>query len=142
MVAFFICALLLTVFGVYLGFIIGRNLGERAVTTADYWKMNAAAIVVTVLLSAVLSGLPLLTGGIIGLLAGCIVGIKMGFGESVGPWRTVDRAFNVNKSHREAAESGTGEERRARRRKGEKEPDLISVADNRPKSDKNAKDAR
>lgn len=135
MVPFFICALLLCVFGVYVGFLIGRSLGERAVTTADYWKMNAAAIIVTVLLSFVFSGLPLLAGAIVGLLAGCIAGIKMGFGESVGPWRRVDRFFKVNSSHVETAEKGTGEERRRRKREGAKQPDLISVADDRPKSD-------
>ena len=134
-VPFFICALLLLLFGVYIGFTLGNNLGERAVTTADYWKLNAAAIIVAVLLAFIFAGLPLLYGAIVGLLAGCIAGLKMAFGESVGLWRAVDRTFKVNRSHMETAEKGTGEERRRRRREGGKAPDLISVADNRRDTD-------
>ena len=48
----------------------------------------------------------------------------MGFGESVGPWKLLDRFFDVNRR---------SEARRGRRRAGaqaqpEKAPDLISVA--------------
>lgn len=125
--AFIICSALLFIFCVYIGFLVGSTLGERAVTKADYWKMNAAAIIAAVLAAMVLAALPLLYSAIVGLLAGCIVGLKMAFGESVGPWRAVDRALNVNRSHRETAERGTGTARRARRRSGEKAPDLISV---------------
>ncbi len=131
MFAFYICGLLLLLFGVYIGFAIGSSLGERAETNAEYWKMNAAAIVVAVLLSFILSGLPLLYGAIIGLLAGCIAGLKMSFGESTGPWAVLDRFFNINKGHRESTEKGTGAARRRRKRTGEKEPDLISVSGDR-----------
>lgn len=142
-IAFLICSLLLLLFGVYIGFLIGSNVGERAVTKADYWKMNAAAIIITVLLAFIFAGLPLLYGAIIGLLAGCIAGLKMAFGESTGPWRALDKMFNVNRSHRETAERGGGEERRRRRKEGAPAPDLISVTeDKRSKTRKNAKDAR
>ena len=141
-VAFLICSLLLLLFGVYIGFIIGSNVGERAVTKADYWKMNAAAIVVAVLLGFILAGLPLFYGGVIGLLAGCIAGLKMAFGESTGPWRALDKMFNVNRSHRETAEKGTGEERRRRRKAGEAAPDLISVSGKRSGTQQRKKDER
>lgn len=126
-VAFLILSVLLFAFSTFIGFTLGTAAGERAVTAADYWKMNAAAIVVAVLLAAVLASLPLLYSVIIGLLAGSIVGMKMAFGESTGPWKAHDRVFNVNRAHREAAERGDGEARRARRRSGEKAPDLMSV---------------
>lgn len=125
--SFLVLSALLFVFCIYIGFQLGSAAGTRAVTTADYWKMNAAAVIAAVLLTAALSGFPLLYSGIIGLLAGGIVGLKMAFGESTGPWKAHDRAFNVNKAHRETAEKGTGRARRERRRSGEQAPDLISV---------------
>ncbi len=127
--AFLICALLLFAFSVYIGFLIGNNVGMRAVTRADYWKMNGAAIIIAVLLSFILAAVPLFYAVDVGLLAGAIVGLKMAFGESVGPWAVHDKVFNVNKGHREAAEKGTGEQRRRRRATGEDAPELISVED-------------
>lgn len=126
-IAFLILSVLLFLFSIYIGVQIGSTVGERAITTKDYWKMNAAAILIAVLLTAILASFPLLYSVIIGLLAGSIVGMKMAFGESTGPWKVHDKMFNVNKKHRETAEKGTGEARRARRRSGEQAPDLISV---------------
>lgn len=127
--AFLICALLLFAFSVYIGFLIGNNVGLRAVTRADYWRMNGAAIIIAVLLSFILAAVPLFYAVDVGLLAGAIVGLKMAFGESVGPWAVHDKVFNVNKGHRETAEKGTGDQRRRRRATGEDAPDLISVED-------------
>lgn len=127
--AFIICFLLLFVFGIYLGFTLGQAAGKKAVTAADYWKQNGIAVAVTVVASFALAGAPLLYGVVIGLLAGFIVGCKMAFGESVGPWRKHDEVFNVNRAHREAAERGGGDERRRRRKQGEQGPDLISTED-------------
>ena len=126
-IAFIVCSLLLFAFSVYIGFLIGNTVGVRAVTRADYWKMNGAAIVIAVLLSFILAAVPLVYSVDVGLLAGAIVGLKMAFGESVGPWAVHDKAFNVNRSHRETAEKGCGEERRRRRASREDAPDLISV---------------
>lgn len=139
--AFALVFILLFLFSVYIGFLLGTAAGEHAVTTADYWKMNAAAIIIAVLASFVLAGLPLFFSVIVGLLGGAIFGMKMAFGESSGPWKWHDRAFNVNKGHREAAEQGKGEARRKRRRTGEKAPDLISV-DNKANGAKDKRDAR
>ena len=79
------------------------------------------------LLTAVLTLIPLLAAVPLGLLGGCLAGLKMGCGESVGPWSWVDRFFNVNRGHRESTTSGTGAARRKRRSTGAPEPDLMSV---------------
>ncbi|WP_415961352.1 hypothetical protein [Collinsella tanakaei] len=125
--SFIVLSVLLFLFSVYLGFQIGCWAGDQAVTSRDYWKMNIAAVVIGVVGSVIISPLPLLYSAVIGLLAGCIVGMKMAFGESTGPWHFLDRALNINRSHRETAKRGTGDARRARKKTGEKAPDLISV---------------
>lgn len=137
--AFIICFLVLFVFGTYLGFSLGQAAGARSVTASQYWKWNGVAVAATVVASFVLAGLPLLYGLVIGLLAGFIVGAKMAFGESVGPWRKHDEAFNVNRGHRDAADRGDAEERRRRRRAGEPGPDLISTKGRSQRSDRGAK---
>ena len=125
--SFIVLSVLLFLFSVYLGFQIGCWAGDQAVTSRDYWKMNIAAVAIGVVGSVIISPLPLLYSAVIGLLAGCIVGMKMAFGESTGPWSFLDRPLNVNSSHRETAKRGTGDARRARKKTGEKAPDLISV---------------
>lgn len=124
--AFFILCAVVFVFFMSLGFSIGSKLGEDAVATSDYWRLNAfGAVGLAVGLIAL--PWPLVQAGVIGAFAGYVTGLKMGFGESVGPWKAVDRFFNVNRSHRKAAASGTGEARRRRKKAGAPEPHLISV---------------
>lgn len=137
--AFVILSAILLVFCIYIGFQIAHATGRFAVTTADYWKMNAAAIVAAVLAAAAVASLPLLYPAVIGLLAGYIVGLKMVFGESTGPWRMHDAAFDVNRSHRDAAARGGGEERRARRCAGGRAPDVISVANSKHNAKRNTR---
>ncbi len=128
-VAFAICFAVLFVLGVLIGYRIGTELGERAETAGAYGWYNlgviAGGIAITVLLGVV--GLVLLYAVPVGVIAGGLTGLKMGFGESVGPWKLVDRLLNVNPDHRRAAETGSAAARRARRAAGQKEPDLISV---------------
>jgi len=138
-IPFIVLSVLLFVFSVYVGFLIASSVGKHAVTTADYWKMNAAAIVAAVVAAAIVASLPLLYSVVIGLLAGFIVGLKMTFGESSGPWKVHDRAFNVNRSHRETAERGGGDERRARRLTGDAAPDVISVTEKKCDANGNAR---
>ncbi|MBY4797481.1 hypothetical protein K6V98_03805 [Collinsella sp. AGMB00827] len=126
--SFFILAAILFLFALFLGFTIGTSVGERSVTKADYWKMNAVGIGCAVLAGVLISGLPLLLYALVGLLGGYIGGLKMGFGETTGPWRVHDRVFNVNRSHRELAQRGGGEARRKRKRSGAAPQALISVA--------------
>lgn len=78
--------------------------------------------------------LPLVQVGAMGVLAGGIAGLKMGFGESTGPWKWFDSFMNVNRHQRKVAEKGTGEAYRRRRKTGEAGPDLISVDKKGPSS--------
>ena len=127
--AFFICSAVLLVLGVLIGYRIGSELGGRAESTRQYWACNVGIAAACVLAIAVLGlvGLVLFEAVALGVLAGGVAGLKMAFGESAGPWKSHDRYFDVNRSHREAA-GGKGAERRARRRRGEAPPDVISVA--------------
>ncbi len=125
---FVILFALLFIFSVYIGFLAGQAICVRhVVTRRDYWVANIAGLVIAVLVSALLAALPLLYAVAFGALAGYIAGLKMSFGESVGPWKAADKFFNVNKAHRRTAEQGTGEARRRRRKEGGPAPDLISV---------------
>lgn len=78
--------------------------------------------------------LPLVQLGAMGVLAGGIAGLKIGFGESTGPWKWLDSFMNVNRHQRKVAEKGTGEAYRRRRKTGEAGPDLISVDKKGPSS--------
>lgn len=126
--AFLVSFAVVFLFSTYLGFTVGSRLGERAVTAREYWLYNLAAVVACVLLTAVLTLVPLLVSAPFGFLAGCLAGLKMGFGESRGIWMVLDRFFNTNKEQRARAERGTGEAARRARKKGEAAPDMISVA--------------
>ena len=134
--AFFILAALLLLFGLYLGFHIGSTIGGRLESRSDYWRANAVALAVAAAVGVVISSFPLLYGAVVGLVGGVIAGLKMEFGESVGPWHAVDRAFDINKGQRDAAQAKTAAARRARKRAGTAAPDVISVPD------KAEKDAR
>ena len=130
--AFIICFLLLLAFGVYIGFLVGNWGGERAVTAREYWAYNILAVAGCALLVGLVA-LPVMLYAVpLGFLPGCITGLKMGFGESSGFWKPIDRFFNINRAHRETAERGTGAARRQRKRSGEAAPDVISVADRTP----------
>lgn len=126
--AFIICFVLLLLFSVYIGFLLGNWAGKRAVTARGYWLYNLAAIAGCVIAVGLVAWPVMLYAIPLGLLPGWITGLKMGYGESSGPWKLVDRFFNVNKAHRDTAAQGTGEARRRRTRTGEAAPDLISVS--------------
>ncbi|MDY2777691.1 MAG: hypothetical protein SOU51_04875 [Collinsella sp.] len=125
--AFIITYAILFVFAVYNGFLIGQAISKRYVLTArEYWIANILGVVIMVVASMFTTS-SLVHTVILGLLPGYVVGLKMTFGESTGPWKALDRFFNVNASHRRRAASGTGDELRRRRKAGEDAPDLISV---------------
>lgn len=125
--AFIICFALLFVFSIYIGFAIGNRAGEHALTNRAYWLYNAAAVAICVFVTAFVPLPAMLYATPLGLLAGALMGLKMGFGESIGPWKLVDRFYDRNRAHQRATETGSGRARRERRRAGEREPDLISV---------------
>ena len=136
--AFTILFIILFLFSIYIGFLTGQGICERqVVTTRDYWTWNAAGIIVAVLLSAVLSTLPLLYAVLFGLLVGYIAGMRMTFGEAVGPWKVVDRFLKREPEKDKTASEGKTEARR--RRAGERQRDVISVADDSPAAKQGSK---
>lgn len=137
---FVVLALVLFLFAIYIGFLCGQWACEkRVITKRDYWIANFAGAAAVVLLTWVFSLFPLVQFAPIGWLGGFIAGLKMSFGESVGPWRKHDEVFNVNKAHRAAADAGDAEERRRARRNGAADRQLISVTDDSRGADKHAK---
>ncbi len=120
-------------FAIYIGFLLGDGWGKRIVTAKAYWLCNLGMLVCLVLLVSLVP-LPLVQVGAMGVLAGGIAGLKMGFGESTGPWKWLDSFMNVNRHQRKVAEKGTGEAYRRRRKTGEAGPDLISVDKKGPSS--------
>ena len=103
---FVVLALVLFLFAIYIGFLCGQWACEkRVITKRDYWIANFAGAAAVVLLTWVFSLFPLVQFAPIGWLGGFIAGLKMSFGESVGPWRKHDEVFNVNKAHRAADDS-------------------------------------
>lgn len=120
-------------FAIYIGFLLGDGWGKRIVTAKAYWLCNLGMLACSVLLVSLVP-LPLVQVGAMGVLAGGIAGLKMGFGESTGPWRWLDSFMNVNRHQRKVAEKGTGEAYRRRRKTGEAGPDLISVDKKGPSS--------
>ncbi len=129
-----IVALLLFFFGIFLGYRIGEELGARCVTTREYGKANIETLVIGVIVSGAIwaTGWLLLAGLAVGGMAGVLVGLKMSFGESVGPWKVHDRFFRVNKDQVKRSKSKTAEAARRARRDGTPMPEFISVADKGP----------
>lgn len=129
--AFFIASAVLLVLGILIGQRVGSELGQRAETSKQYWLWNLAVVAGGIVAIAVLGlmTLVLFEAVALGFIAGGVVGLKLAFGESSGPWKAHDRFYNVNKGHQEAAKGGKGAARRRRRRTGEAAPDLISVED-------------
>ena len=114
-------------FAVYIGFLIGQELSRRYLVTARaYWVANIGGLVAVVLAVALIPAM-MIQIILMGVLAGYIAGLKMGFGESSGPWKWLDNFMDVNKRHRKVAEKGSGEAYRRRRKTGEAGPDLISI---------------
>ena len=121
-----IIALLFMVLGILIGNKVGETLATRLSGSKQYWAYNAIAVVVGIVIAAFVSALGLLwlAGLTIGLIAGAIFGLKMGYGKSVGAWAKHDRHFRVNVDQLKAGEAvkrGEDPDEIAQR-------DLISVA--------------
>ena len=94
--------------------------------------MNLAVLGAGALLTAVVyaTGLLMLLMLVFGAMAGTLSGMKMGFGESVGPWKKADSSFGVNKDHvRRSENSKAAEAGRRARRDGGPEPELMSTVE-------------
>lgn len=124
--AFAIVYVMVFGFAVYIGFLLGDGWGKQLVTVRAYWLCNLGFVAGTVLLVSLVP-LAFIQVSVMGVLAGCVAGLKMGFGESTGPWKWLDNFMDINRRHRKVAEKGTGEAYRRRRKTGEAGPDLISI---------------
>lgn len=132
-----VVGLMLAIFGIVLGFGIGSRLAENVSSRKAYWKDNAIAYVVGILASAFvwMTGWSVLAFATIGCLGGVIAGLKMGYGEAVGPWHAHDRFLGLNKRRahpkpKKAASVGSGwAKRRPEGEEDSDEPQLISVSD-------------
>jgi hypothetical protein len=133
-----IFVIMLFAFGLVIGEHVGEEMGGRCVEKRDFHIANLKIIGVGVVASAVVWAVQLLTlaGLVFGLMVGAIAGAKIGFGESVGPWKFADKYFNVNKGQvgRSEAEKSRGRAARKARREGEPEPELMSVQMDGPNS--------
>ncbi len=133
-VAGLIFALMFLLFGTVTGVGVGERLVVRCVTKREYVIANVIVLLVGAFACAVamLTPFPVLVVLVIGLIGGTVAGLKLGFGESVGPWKAHDRYFRVNKDQLRRSETGERAEavRRARR-DGTPEPELMSVADDK-----------
>ena len=140
---FVVLALVLFIFAIYIGFLCGQWACEkRVITKRDYWIANFAGAAAVILLTWVFSLFPLVQFAPIGWLGGFIAGLKMSFGESVGPWRKHDDYFNVNSEHRRAADEQDAKHgaKAAPRSADEAEPQLISVKDTKANGSKSSRE--
>ena len=73
-------------------------------------------------------------------MAGALAGAKIGFGESVGPWKFADKYFNVNKDQTNRTEAEKARRRAVRkaRKEGKPEPELMSVQAETPNAETGA----
>lgn len=127
-----VIALLFLLFGIFAGVGAGDILVKRCVSRKDYIRMNLAVLGTGALLTAVVyaTGLLMLLMLVFGAMAGTLSGMKMGFGESVGPWKKADSSFGVNKDHvRRSENSAAAEAGRRARRDGGPEPELMSTVE-------------
>lgn len=130
-----IVSILFFLFGVIVGVHVGEELGGRCVSRRRYALANLGWLLGGVLLSTLVfcTGWVAFAAITIGMIAGGLAGLKFGFGESVGPWKFVDTHLKANDAHVAAASDPEAAERRRaersrRRRAGEPEPELMSVA--------------
>jgi len=75
--------------GIFGGLKVGELIRGRPRT---YWLLNGAAVLVFMVLDFIglATGQLWLALGAVGLMGGTITGLKYGYNESIGIWRTVD----------------------------------------------------
>ena len=114
-----VVAILLFFFGLTIGYRYGEEKGVQCVTAREYGLANVKVLVVGTLVSSVIwaTGWLMLAGIAIGGMAGALVGLKMTFGESVGPWKCPPRRHAHARGHERGAGGrprGQGKEKIAR----------------------------
>lgn len=136
-----VVSLLFAVFGIVVGFHLGDEAGARCENAARYATANVVAILVGSLLFMVVwaTGYVVLGMFAFGVVAGAVAGLKFGYGESVGPWKFVDRLMTPAARQRDRERARARRAAAKRARTGAAEPELMSVADAR--EDKQGKSA-
>lgn len=136
-----VVSLLFAVFGIVVGFHLGDEAGARCENTARYATANVVAILAGSLLFMVVwaTGYVVLGMFAFGAVAGAVAGLKFGYGESVGPWKFVDRLMTPAARQRDRERARARRAAAKRARTGVAEPELMSVADAR--EDKQGKSA-
>lgn len=136
-----VVSLLFTVFGIVVGFHLGDEAGARCENTVRYATANVVAILADSLLFMVVwaTGYVVLGMFAFGAVAGAVAGLKFGYGESVGPWKFVDRLMTPAARQRDRERARARRAAAKRARTGAAEPELMSVADAR--KDKQGKSA-
>ena len=136
-----VVSLLFAVFGIVVGFHLGDEAGARCENTARYATANVVAILVGSLLFMVVwaTGYVVLGMFAFGAVAGAVAGLKFGYGESVGPWKFVDRLLTPAARQRDRERARARRAAAKRARTGAAEPELMSVTDAR--EDKQGKSA-
>lgn len=80
------------------GFWAGFALGERyRGEVRRYWTFNGLVVAGSMLanFAGLVLGWPALSYGALGVMGGALTGLKYGYSESIGVWRTVDRITGV-----------------------------------------------
>ena len=131
-----IVSILFAVFGIFIGFHRGEDAGGRVRGTTGFFAANLAAVRAGSFLFMIvwMTGYVVLGMFAIGAIAGAIAGLKFGYGESVGPWKFVDRLMTPEARARDRERARVKRAERERARTGAAEPELMSVADDKKKA--------
>ena len=123
-----IVSILFAVFGIFIGFHLGEDAG--------FFAANLVAVLAGSFLFMIvwMTGYVVLGMFAIGAIAGAIAGLKFGYGESVGPWKFVDRLMTPEARARDRERARVKRAERERARTGAAEPELMSVADDKKKA--------
>lgn len=133
MIAQAVVYLIVIAFGISVGTGLGDFVGARICTRRDYVLYHLAGLLLTALVVALAQLMHILALQFLalGLFVGFVGGIKMGFAESVGIWKFVDRFLGINAAHLKAARDSQSAEtqRHARRSQEAQKREYISVSD-------------
>ncbi len=124
-----IVSILFAAFGIVMGFHFGEEAGYRLEGKGAYAAANLAAVVIGGFLFMIVFATGYVVVGMfaIGAVAGAVAGLKFGFGESVGPWKFVDKLMTPAARERDRERARVKRAEIKREATGEAEPELMSV---------------
>lgn len=124
-----IVSILFAAFGIVMGFHFGEEAGYRLEGKGAYAAANLAAVVIGGFLFMIVFATGYVVVGMfaIGAVAGAVAGLKFGFGESVGPWKFVDKLMTPAARERDRDRARVKRAEIKREATGEAEPELMSV---------------